>query len=90
MRAHKLVILLMAVLLLAGCAPETAPKQEGVLTVCTLNDSLHNSSLSEFKHTANTITEQAFDIFTIDFKNHKIYSTRIGCGEDRVFEYTTI
>ncbi|MBR0026945.1 MAG: zinc ABC transporter substrate-binding protein [Clostridia bacterium] len=33
MRAHKLVILLMAVLLLAGCAPETAPKQEGVLTV---------------------------------------------------------
>jgi len=61
--------------------------QEGVLTVCTLNDSLHNSSLSEFKHTANTITEQAFDIFTVNKKTHTIYATRIGCGEDREFTY---
>lgn len=61
-----------------------------VLSVTTLNDSMHNSKNSPFLHIKTTTTEQAFDIFTIDFKNHKIYSTRIGCGEDRVFEYTTI
>ena len=61
-----------------------------ILSVTTLNDSMHNSKNSPFLHIKTTTTEQAFDIFTIDFKNHKIYSTRIGCGEDRVFEYTTI
>ena len=59
----------------------------GVLTVCAINDSLHNSALSPFKHQAGTITEQAFDIFTINKKEHKLYVTRIGCGEDREFTY---
>ncbi len=57
--------------------------------VCTatVNDSIHNDSHSAFLHTKGTVTEQAFDIFTIDKNNHKIYATRIGCGEDREFEY---
>lgn len=33
MRLRRIAILLMAVLLLAGCAPQTPPKQESVLTV---------------------------------------------------------
>ena len=60
---------------------------DGVLTVCTINDSKHNSALSPFKHTDNTTAEQAFDIFTINKKEHKLYVTRIGCGEDREFTY---
>lgn len=34
-----------------------------------------------------TITEQAFDVVNIDYKNKKIYMTRVGAGEDRVFSY---
>lgn len=34
-----------------------------------------------------TITEQAFDVVNIDYENKKIYMTRIGAGEDRVFSY---
>ena len=60
---------------------------DGVLTVCSINDSMHNSALSPFKHRAGTVTEQAFDIFTINKKEHKLYVTRIGCGEDREFIY---
>lgn len=33
------------------------------------------------------ITEQAFDVLTIDRKRHKVYTTRIGFGEDREFDY---
>jgi hypothetical protein len=48
---------------------------------------MHNSALSPFKHQAGTVTEQAFDVFTINKKEHKLYVTRIGCGEDREFPY---
>lgn len=34
-----------------------------------------------------TTTEQAFDVFTIDLSNRKIYSTRFGAGVDREFSY---
>ena len=34
-----------------------------------------------------TIYEQAFDVVQIDTKNRKIYFTRIGYGNDRVFTY---
>lgn len=59
----------------------------GILAVRTINDSMHNVQSSPFTHERGTITEQAFDIFTIDKKNHKIYATRIGCGLDREFKY---
>lgn len=62
---------------------------DGILSVTTLNDGMHNSERSAFQHTAQTITEQAFDIWTIDKHNHKLYATRIGCGNDREFEYET-
>lgn len=32
-------------------------------------------------------TENAFDVFTIDKTNRKVYITRIGAGSDRVFDY---
>lgn len=60
---------------------------DGILRVSTLNDSLHNSSKSSFRHVPSTITEQAIDVFTINKKEHKLYATRIGCGEDREFTY---
>lgn len=60
---------------------------DGVLTICSINDSLHNSASSPFVHKERTNTEQSFDIFTINKKEHKLYITKIGCGEDRVFDY---
>ena len=66
---------------------DIAEYTDGVLRVSTLNDSMHNSSGSNFKHVLGTTTEQAMDIFTINKKEHKIYATRIGCGEDREFTY---
>ncbi len=60
---------------------------DGILSVATVNDGMHNSESNPFKHVEGTTTEQAFDIYTIDKKNHKLYVTRIGCGEDREFEY---
>lgn len=60
---------------------------DGVLTIASLNDSMHNSAQSPFAHKVGTVTEQAFDIFTINKKEHKLYATRIGCGEDREFTY---
>lgn len=66
---------------------DTSVVIEGILSVATLNDSMHNSDNSKFKHIEGTTSEQAFDIFTLDKLNHKIYVTRIGCGEDREFTY---
>ncbi len=62
--------------------------KKGILTVTTINDSVHNSENSNYTHMIGTTTEQAFDIWTIDTKNHMVYATRVGCGEDREFKYT--
>lgn len=44
-------------------------------------------SESGLVRTAGTISEQAFDVFSIDKTNKKIYATRIGAGTDREFSY---
>lgn len=60
---------------------------DDVLSTATLNDGMHNSESNPTPHVAETSAEQAFDIFTIDKHNHRIYITRIGAGNDREFEY---
>ena len=62
-------------------------KIDGIITTATVNDGMHNSQNNPYEHIASTTSEQAFDIFTIDKKAHKIYATRIGCGVNREFEY---
>lgn len=58
----------------------------GITLVTTLND--HKTRLSSSTSgTSGTISEQAFDIFTIDKANKRVYLTRIGMGSDREFEY---
>ncbi len=64
---------------------------DGILSVATLNDGMHNEiEDAKHKHIADTTSEQAFDVYTIDKKNHKLYVTRIGCGEDREFTYEVL
>ncbi len=64
--------------------------------VLTVNDTLCLSIISDWNHqkdilpmkrTAGTTNEHAFDVYTIDFNRHKLYVTRVGAGEDRVFDY---
>ena len=57
---------------------------EGILVVCSTSDSMVSARGTRQE---NTVTEQAFDIFTIDKTAHKIYVTRIGAGDDREFTY---
>lgn len=36
---------------------------------------------------SGTVDEQAFDVFTVDIDNKKVYATRIGYGSDREFTF---
>ena len=60
---------------------------DGILSVATVNDGMHNQKESTFEHIAGTVSEQAFDVYTIDRHNRKLYVTRVGGGEDREFDY---
>ena len=56
-----------------------------VIITTTCNAGAETGSLTR---TAGTENENAFDVFSIDTTNHKIYVTRIGAGTDREFTYT--
>lgn len=55
--------------------------------IVTTSDML--GSLNQSVRTAGTINEQAFDVIQIDTTAKRIYMTRIGYGNDRVFAYGT-
>ena len=61
---------------------------DGTLCISIISDWNHQHKDLPFIRTAGTIMDHAFDIYTIDFKKHKLYVTRIGAGEDREFCYT--
>lgn len=66
---------------------DSAEMKNGVLVTTTVNDSMHNSAASPFRHEKGTVSEHAIDIFTINKAEGKIYVTRIGAGDDREFTY---
>jgi hypothetical protein len=63
--------------------------EDGIISVCTRTDSCKNANGVIPPHELGTITEQAFDIFTVDKKRNKVYVTRVGFGEDRQFDFQT-
>jgi len=62
--------------------------KNSTLCTATISDWHHQSARLAFERREGTITEQAFDVFTIDPVKHKIKVTRVGAGEDREFDYT--
>ena len=58
-------------------------------TLCTsiISDWNHQADNIPFIRYAGSVMEHAFDIYTIDTKNHKLYVVRIGAGYDREFDY---
>lgn len=64
---------------------DTSGKYPIICTTCDAHG-IQASSMSSDNRDANTINEQAFDVFHIDTANKKIYVTRIGGGENNVIE----
>ncbi len=62
-------------------------KHKGINIVSIVNDCMQDCKPSPYVHEWAKPSEQAFDIFTVDRHAHKVYITRVGCGEDREFEY---
>lgn len=58
----------------------------GMPIIATTCDAWRNE-YSSLSRTKGTVSEQAFDVVSIDKTNRKIYLTRIGAGTDRVFDY---
>ncbi len=54
---------------------------DGVLHIMTTSDAAYNDG--GWTRTMGTTTEQAIDVFHIDVESGKIYSTRVGAGENR-------
>ena len=59
--------------------------KNGVLTILTASDAWLSDDGIE--RVPGTITENAFDVFSIDYTNRTIKATRIGAGSDREFSY---
>lgn len=53
---------------------------DNLLSICTMCDAMYGSGRIK-----GTITEQAFDVFTVNFKNKTIKTVRVGYGSDRSF-----
>lgn len=64
---------------------DTSGKYPIICTTCDAHG-VQASSMSSDNRDANTINEQAFDVFHIDTANKKVYVTRIGGGENNVIE----
>lgn len=62
-------------------------RTDGGLNVISTTCDAYGAPEGGVERTKGTITEQAFDVVNIDYENKKIYMTRIGAGEDRVFSY---
>lgn len=60
----------------------------GIKLLTTLNDHKNRKVDTTQQGTSGTISEQAFDIITIDRDSKQVYLTRIGQGNDREYRYT--
>ena len=61
---------------------DDANNTAGVPLVCTADDSWRDRTI-----TSGTITEQCFDVITLDYDNRVIKCVRIGDGSDRTISY---
>jgi Calcineurin-like phosphoesterase. len=59
----------------------------GITYISTLNASPFQDSVNTPTRTVGTVSETAFDIYTIDRINRKISITRFGAGVDREYTY---
>lgn len=58
----------------------------GIPVIATTCDA-YKMEYTSLERTKGTTNEQAFDVVSIDRINRKVYTTRIGAGKDRIFNY---
>lgn len=59
----------------------------GIPVVIVTTDNAGAELPSGIERTIGTTTEQAFDVFSVDTAGRKVYATRIGAGNDRIYEF---
>lgn len=64
---------------------DTYHNDDGVLAIVTTCDAAYSDD--GYGMVRNTITEQAFDVFLIDFDNYTIRTIRFGRGNNRAWDY---
>lgn len=65
----------------------SATTTNGIPIILTDSDNGIRSENTDYPYVKGTITEQAFDVVTIDYVNRTIKCVRIGRGADREFTY---
>lgn len=60
---------------------------EGITIITSRCDGANEPSESGLTKTAGTVTEQSFDVFTVNRKEKRIYITKIGAGDNRYWDY---
>lgn len=67
---------------------DTNSSPGGIPVITTRCDAKQeNTDALKAERIAGTVTEQSFDVFTVDKANGKIYATKIGAGSDREISY---
>ena len=59
----------------------------GIPVVIVTTDNAGAELPSGIERTIGTTSEQAFDVFSVDTAGRKVYATRIGAGNDRIYEF---
>ena len=68
---------------------DTATTDFGIPIITTRCDgNEENDATLNAEKVIGTVTEQSFDVFTVNKATGKIYATKIGAGEDRVITYS--
>lgn len=65
----------------------------GVPIIATTTDNWKaeaSTTSADRANAAGTVNEQAFDVFTLDLDNDKLYATRVGFGADRTFDIPSV
>ena len=66
---------------------DTTTNNGSVPVVLTDSDNGARSDNTDYPYIKETLTEQCFDVITIDYENRKIKAVRIGRGADREWIY---
>lgn len=67
---------------------DSAGVYDGITVITTRCDAQEeNDAVQNAERIPGTVTEQSFDIFTVDRKKRTIYATKIGAGDDRAILY---
>lgn len=68
------------------CHTDDSDDSDGILCVATTCDAHYGDD--GYGRKAGSVSEQAFDVFNIDYANKKVYAVRIGGGYSREWTYT--